>query len=259
MAFSVRDTSTKINQWNELSRIQQVGLKYLDDFNERIPRPEVEGIANKVLEYAQRIHPEFQMVICGGYRRGKDTSGDVDVILSNPDEEATLHALEPLLQALEEDGYIQFRLEYAETNSNRKQEPVSIKRDKPTGSGFDTLDHAFVVWQEPSWATEDEDLKANPDAKNPNLHRRLDIIITPWKTAGCAVLGWSGGTMFERDLRLYCRDVKKCKFDSSGIRDLYSGEWLDLEKGAENMLDKERKVFEGLDLEWRDPTARCTD
>jgi DNA polymerase IV len=32
-----------------------------------------------------------------------------------------------------------------------------------------------------------------------------------------------------------------------------------LEKGGDDLLDKEKKVFAGLDLEWREPTERCTD
>jgi DNA polymerase IV len=31
-----------------------------------------------------------------------------------------------------------------------------------------------------------------------------------------------------------------------------------LEHGAKDLLEKERKVFEGLELEWRPPEERCT-
>jgi DNA polymerase IV len=200
------------------------------------------------------------MVICGGYRRGKADCGDVDVILSHPDEEATDFVLGKLLESLEDDGYITHRLEYALTNSKRGQTPLKWRGYGPrVGGGFDTLDHAFVVWQDPSWPTEEEDLKADPDASNPNVHRRVDIIVSPWKTAGCAVLGWTGATMFERDLRGYSRKKLGWKFDSSGVRDVATGEWIDLEAGAEDMLAKERKIFEGMKLEWREPTERCTD
>lgn len=104
-----------------------------------------------------------------------------------------------------------------------------------------------------------EDVARDPNAGNPNVHRRVDIIISPWKTAGCAVLGWTGGTMFERDLRSYSREKKGWKFDSSGVRDVTTGAWIDLEQGAKTMLEKEKKVFEGLGLEWREPGERCTD
>ena len=132
---------------------------------------------------------------------------------------------------------------------------------KPEGkkAGFDTLDKVFVAWQDPEWPSKAEDMKINPKTKNPNIHRRVDIIITPWKTAGCAIVGWTGNTMFERDLRLYCKKELGYKFDSSGVRRLDNGVWVDLEAEADTLMEKEKKVFEGLGLEWREPTERCTD
>jgi DNA polymerase IV len=145
-------------------------------------------------------------------------------------------------------------------NSDRGQNTLNWKGSMPRGKGgFDTLDHAFLVWQDPNWPSKAEDLTCDPDTKNPNVHRRVDIIISPWKTAGCAVVGWSGGTMFERDLRRYCKEKLGLKFDSSGVRRQGDGEWVDLEEGDGDLLVKEKRVFGGLGLEWREPTERCTD
>lgn len=200
------------------------------------------------------------MVICGGYRRGKPDCGDIDVVLTHPDEEATDGFLRELVDVLEDEGHITHNLEIAFTNSKRGQNAVSWKGLGPkAGSGFDTLDHAFVLWQNPTWPTMEEDLEENPNAKNPNIHRRVDIIISPWKTAGCAVIGWSGGTMFERDLRSYTRAELGYKFDSSGVRSVADGTWIDLEGDETDLLEKEKKVFRALKLEWREPTERCTD
>jgi len=265
-----RDLDDVRDIYESLPRNQQVGFKFYEEFEERIPRKEVERIGNIVLEHANKVRSGFQMVICGGYRRGKTDSGDVDIVLTNPDESKTYEFLMPLLDRLEvwEDendvrhGYITQTLRLSETNSARGQTAVTWKGSMPKhgkGKGFDTLDTMFVVWQDQEWPSKAEDLKKDPKAKNPNTHRRVDIIITPWKTAGCAIIGWTGGTMFERDLRQYCRDKWNYKFDSSGVRRLDNGDWVDLEAGADDLLAKEKKVFEGLGLTWREPTERCTD
>ena len=162
-------------------------------------------------------------------------------------------------------------------NSARGQETVSWKGGIKAGSGFDTLDHAFIVWQDPDFSSSisnsspaaevtKEEKKTEKEKKNPNPHRRVDIIISPWKTAGCAVLGWSGGTMFERDLRRYCRKERGLKFDSSGVRRVSDGVWVDLEgekegemEGEVNLVEKEKRVFQGLGLDWREGGERCTD
>lgn len=242
--------------WDTLTRVQQIGVKYYNEFQQKIPRAEVESISNITLEHANKIHPGFQMVIVGGYRRGKQASGDVDIILSHPDEAATKGFVEQIVVALEQSNYITHTLILSTTNTERGQVPVAWKgNEKKGGSGFDTLDKALVVWQDPHWTTGEK--------KNPNPHRRVDIIISPWKTAGCAVLGWTSGTTFQRDLRRYCKKERSLKFDSSGIRSRADGTWVDYESGphgepAPDMLTAERRVFEGLELEWRPPEDRCT-
>jgi DNA polymerase IV len=243
--------------WQSLTRVQQIGVKYYDEFLLRIPREEVASIADVVLQHANKIHEGFQLVVVGGYRRGKKDNGDVDMIVSHPDEKVTSGFVERIVLALEESQYITHTLTLSTKNSERGQEPVAWKgNERKGGTGFDTLDKALVVWQDPHW-TPSKEVK-----KNPNPHRRVDIIISPWKTAGCAVLGWTSGTTFQRDLRRYCKKEKGLKFDSSGIRSRVDGAWVDLEsrngKPAPDMLTAEKRVFEGLDLEWREPEERCT-
>ncbi|KAI9055665.1 hypothetical protein LZ554_000608 [Drepanopeziza brunnea f. sp. 'monogermtubi'] len=255
-----RDLDDIVENWDKIQRNQQIGVKYYDEFNKmKIPRSEVKNIGDVTLDHANRLRPGFQMVICGGYRRGKPMSGDVDIMLSHPDEETTDGAIHELLNSLEQDEYLTHRLDVSDRNSRRGQEPSQNGGSGAASSRFDSLDKGLIVWQDPDWPTKEEDLKANPHARNPNPHRRVDILVSPWKTAGCAVLGWTGGTMFERDLRLYCREKLGLRFDSSGIRRRDDGTWLDFETGGTDMVEKEKMVFAGLKIPWREPTERYTD
>ncbi|KAI1079273.1 Nucleotidyltransferase [Whalleya microplaca] len=242
--------------WDNISRVQQIGVKYYEELQEKIPRSEVEQIGDIILRHARKLHKGCQMVIVGGYRRGKAASGDVDVMLSYPDSAATRNFVLEIVTSLEKDKYITHTLTLSTKNSERGQTPVAWKgQGTKAGAGFDTLDKALVVWQDPKW-------DKSASAKNPNLHRRVDIIISPWKTAGCAVIGWTGGTTFQRDLRRYCKYEKGLKFDSSGVRSRTDGSWVDLESDedgpAPDMLTAEKRVFQRLGLEWRRPEERCT-
>ncbi len=234
--------------WQSLSRVQQIGVKYYEEFQKKIDRREVARIAQVILDHAHRLDQGYEMAIVGGYRRGREESGDVDVILTHRDEPKTLRLVEALVLSLEKGNYITHTLSLSTRNSERGQIPLPWKGEGSAwGAGFDTLDKAMVVWLDP------KDSHA--------LHRRVDIIVSPWKTIGCAVLGWSGETTFQRDLRRYCKKEKGLKFDSSGIRNRADGSWVDLERGdagASNMEEAERRVFDALNIPWRPPQERCT-
>ena len=252
--------------WKTLSRVQQIGLKYYDEFKLKIPRTEVESITATITRHAKLVTDDaLQAIIVGGYRRGKSASGDVDVILSHPEQEMTIELVSQVVKSLEREGWITHTLTLNLTNTKRNQEPLPIQASTLAGRGFDTLDKALVVWQDREWSTKASDLAANSSAKNPNPHRRVDIIISPWRTVGCAVAGWTSGTTFQRDLRRYVKKVKGWKFDSSGVRDRATGGWVDLEgwrneqTRCRDWKEAERRVFEGIGLVYREPWERCTE
>ncbi|GAB7346149.1 hypothetical protein MBLNU457_4895t1 [Dothideomycetes sp. NU457] len=251
--------------WSTLSRVQQIGVKYYEEFLSPIPRSEVESIAAIIHRHAVKVRDSgIQSVVVGGYRRGKDKCGDVDIVLSHPDEAQTLNIVTDIVASLEEEGWITHTLLLALTTTHRGQQTLPFRASSSTDRpGFDSLDKALVVWQDPEWEGKTADLARDPKAKNPNIHRRVDIIIAPWRTVGCAVAGWSGGTTFQRDLRRYAKSVKGWKFDSSGVRDRGTGHVIDVEgyhtkDRAKTMVEAERRVFDGFGLKYFEPWERCT-
>ncbi|KAL4790398.1 hypothetical protein BDV19DRAFT_382323 [Aspergillus venezuelensis] len=245
--------------WHSLSRVQQIGVKYYDEFLLPIPRSDVEDIGKTICQHASKVRPNsdydghgVECIIVGSYRRGKASSHDVDIILSHRDESVTHNLVIDVVASLEEEGYITHTLALHLTTSNRDQQTLPYRGDA-AGTGekhFDSLDKALVVWQCP---------RQNPKEKNTNPHRRVDVIISPWRTVGCAILGWSGDTTFERDLRRYAKKSRGWKFDSSGVRERTSGgQVIDLERGGETWQEREKLVMEGLGVGYRPPGERCT-
>lgn len=251
--------------WQSLTRVQQIGVKFYEEFLLPIPRKEVEQIAEVIHKHARSVcgttEAEFGgdndvvCVIVGGYRRGKPESGDVDVILSHRDETLTKDLVVEVVRSLEGEGWITHTLTLQTTTSDRDQQTLPYRAKG--GHGFDSLDKALCVWQNPTFESSGE------HAKNPNVHRRVDIILSPWRTVGCAILGWSGGTTFQRDIRRFAQKQKGWKFDSSGVRDRGSGMVLDLEKArkegeGDSWEDRERRVMEGIGIGFRPAWERCT-
>ncbi|ETI27988.1 hypothetical protein G647_00437 [Cladophialophora carrionii CBS 160.54] len=242
--------------WQQLTRVQQIGLKYWDDFQDKIPRAEVKAISDVILQHARLVldiredkfgtKDDIECVVVGGYRRGKALCGDVDVVVTHRDESKTKDLVGEVVCSLEDAGYITHTLTLHTTTSDRGQATLPYRAQPHRGHGFDSLDKALCVWQDPLFEEDGAGDDAGAGAKgeneshenappprgkkkNPNIHRRVDIIISPWRTVGCAVLGWSGGTTFQRDIRRFVSKVHGLKFDSSGVRNRGNGRVLDLE------------------------------
>jgi DNA polymerase lambda len=70
-----------------LSSTQKIGLKYYDDFQVRIPRETVSKIYKTVQVSAKELFGSnlVEVECCGSYRRGKQTCGDVDILITRTD------------------------------------------------------------------------------------------------------------------------------------------------------------------------------
>ncbi|OJK03507.1 hypothetical protein ASPACDRAFT_1862849 [Aspergillus aculeatus ATCC 16872] len=275
--------------WDSLTRVQQIGVKFYDEFQEGIPREEVEGIAGVVRRHAnsvidsrrqqqQRDHPHptapaqhydnkededegVECIITGSHRRGKPFSGDVDLILTHRDEALTKNLIGDVLRSLEGEGWITHTLALHQGHSAREQATIPYRADNVVSRKmFDSLDKGLVVWQLPLGYSYKGKGDANPaEGGGGRPHRRVDIIISPWRTVGCAVLGWSGDKTFERDLRRFVKKERGWKFDSSGVRERAGGGLVvDLEGGGETWEERERLVMEGLGIGFRPAGERCT-
>ena len=81
---------------------QQIGLKYHEHFQKRIPRKEMEKhdeYLKKVLAPFTKVLAPISIQIVGSYRRGARDSGDIDVIIKDSD-------VQDIVSKLKKDGYL---------------------------------------------------------------------------------------------------------------------------------------------------------
>ncbi|KAG8945461.1 hypothetical protein FRC04_000746 [Tulasnella sp. 424] len=239
----------------------RAALGYREDFAKGIPRAEVEEIARVVDEHLQAIAPGAKWTICGGYRRGKSVSNDVDIIATHHN----IATFKGLCQRLTE------RLRKADHSSFSSEHPGA--RNRHFGSkkklNFDSLDKALTAFRLPARRVttnvkdepSDPDTlvqaehqdppphQASPDTSRPpprpikiesgevmkseevsddvqdvpletfdetSTYRRVDLVFAPPVTYWTAVVGWTGSTQFERDLRLWANQMG-LHFDSTGM------------------------------------------
>lgn len=104
---AVRDDRVKV------SNTIKLGLKYYGKVQGAIPRAEIKQIDRYLRRQAKEIDTGLKTVICGSYRRGKPTSGDIDVLIYHPDVQsvedidALPHShLELFVELLTDEGFL---------------------------------------------------------------------------------------------------------------------------------------------------------
>jgi DNA polymerase beta len=103
---SIEELSHKIiENPNLLNKVQHTGLKYYNDFLKRIPREEM-NIHEDILRSYTKNTP-FHFDIVGSYRRGADSSGDIDVLLTLSNKVVNpIGLFHDLIEKMKEGGYL---------------------------------------------------------------------------------------------------------------------------------------------------------
>ena len=140
------DTIEKLKQHPEkLTKAQKFGVEHYDDIEERIPRAEIDEYKTALEKiFKESTPPGSKFEIVGSYRRGKQQSGDIDLIITNSDNNRK--AFEDFLNALVEKGIIIALLSKGRTKSltiarlpGKKARRVDLMYAPPAEYAFATL------------------------------------------------------------------------------------------------------------------------
>ncbi|KAG8724922.1 hypothetical protein FRC09_011813 [Ceratobasidium sp. 395] len=227
-------------------------LQLRDDLSVRIPRSEVESVAQHVFNELDAIQPGCEYTICGSFRRGKPNNGDIDIVFTHQKAGMERHLCTRLVDRLCKIKLVTHVLNQSSYTSNH--ENVHGRHKETCGSFIhlilsphqsnlisgtsrracmDVLDKALVILKIPD-----------------TVHRRVDLIFAPYTVYWTAVLGWTGSKQFERDLRIHAKQ-NGMKFDSGGITRQRDSKPI--------AAYSEQDVFEELGLEYVEPEMRNAD
>uniref|UniRef100_A0A3Q1JH75 DNA polymerase n=1 Tax=Anabas testudineus TaxID=64144 RepID=A0A3Q1JH75_ANATE len=205
---------------HKLNHHQQIGLKYFEEFEKRIPRSEMEKMETLILGELEKIDEDYIGTICGSYRRGAASSGDIDILLTHPDYTSQSQKQPRLLHAV-------------------------VDHLESIGFVTDTLskgDTKFMGVCQLQQSDEDED---------EYLHRRIDIRLIPKDQYFCGVLYFTGSDIFNKNMRTHALE-KGFTLNEYTIRPLgvtgVAGEPL--------LVDSERDIFEYIQYKYREPKDR---
>ncbi|KAG2055573.1 Nucleotidyltransferase [Suillus hirtellus] len=211
----------------------KIGLALRHDLGQTIPREEVEEINGTIMRELSHIQRGCKSVIAGGYRRGKPQSNDVDIVITHTDwnlgSQKVKGLCRKLVQRLHEQGLVTHVMHLSGFHEH------NVLRTHH----WDSLEKALTVFV------------SRHDPSQQSVYRRVDLIFAAPEVFWTAVVGWTGSTMFERDLRLWAKQQKGMKFDSSGISRRHDSKLYHPRT--------ERDVFKVLGLVYIHPTLRNAD
>ncbi len=149
-----------------------LGLKYHNVYKQDIPRTEIDEINKYFKTVTKQIDNNLKHVICGSYRRNKQTSNDIDVLLvhskiiSKKDMENNKNYLKEFVKKLTKDKFI---IDDIDKNYQVKYMGFSKYKNKPV--------------------------------------RRLDIMYVPYDSYHTSLLHFTGSWEFNRKMRELALDL----------------------------------------------------
>lgn len=234
-----------------LERNQLVGVECYDDILERMPRSEVEQIAQTVRDAAERMFPGIEVSIMGSYRRGKETCGDVDIHLVHPAYETEIpdDALGRIVDDLWTTGKIAFHLTFL--------------NGMMTGSSYEDYEEASHHVTQMAWRATKRVPFATATSEHSTFYmgcfyspvhrekrRRVDIKFYPYRERIFATVYFTGNGYFNRSMRLWATRRFNCKLNDHGLFDRSN------EKKRMMEASSEKDLFDYLKLVYKEPDQR---
>ncbi|KAI8339858.1 hypothetical protein BC941DRAFT_418726 [Chlamydoabsidia padenii] len=190
----------------------RLGIQLLPDFIQSLKLCDVEELIGIIENQIAQMDDRLLVTPVGGYRRGKQTSGDLDIIVSSKQQMDMSDILPMLLDRLKKQGYIKHvlwkslkgarplgKLQQEQTDDDNNDFQIINKSSRR--SGFDDLAKAFTCFMQPSTG----------------IGRQVDFIIATVDEYPTALLGWTGSRQFERSIKEYAKKEKNLKIKSNEI------------------------------------------
>lgn len=220
------------NSWKVI-----LGWAFYEDWSKRIPRLECETHLAIVRTELARLSDDYKVELQGSYTRGKETCGDIDMLIYAQDcndKIALSNILHSLVLGLFKKGYIQCYLQNdpevmgynlpllrnlystCELRLPKALTPKSSFQPHPRksflGVKLPTADYkefSSAPSNEKYSMLHQQDISLSRSVKNPTRDvpcRRLDLFTCKWEELGVAKLHYTGSGEFNRWLRLRAID-----------------------------------------------------
>jgi DNA polymerase beta len=198
-----------------------LGLKYYGVVEGNIPRKEITATEKYLQKKAKSLDPKLEVMVCGSYRRGKPTSGDIDLLMFHPDMKLIKQVNDP-----EKYGFQSYLENFVDALSVE-----GFLIDHMTDTDYQTKYMGFCKY-------------------NSYPVRRIDIRFMPYNSLGAAMLYFTGPYELNTEMRnkakkrdMLLNEYGLYKVDEDGNRTLVK-------------TKTEEDIFKALGMEYLTPEER---
>jgi DNA polymerase/3'-5' exonuclease PolX len=262
-----------------LTVANRIGLRHFYDFKERIPRAECEEILDAVRAAVRALWPHKGLLVemTGSYRRGAETCGDVDLLISPPSAKDDVPNLELLVDRLRDHKLMIAALgcswksdsaasDYELQPPRRAPQRRELQQQGTAGvviqlapRGHDkTLEQYGIIPKGTKQSSKQSFmgvLRVRPGMRA----RRVDIKVYPREMLPFALIYFTGDQIYNMSLRGYCKANQLCLNDEGLFLAVRTLGKADKEaRGVVNICPAttEREVVEYLGFPYLEPPQR---
>jgi len=175
--FGIKSADDLLKKYNEgeieLPHQIIMGLKYKDLVKKNIQRDEINQIKEFLIKEIFKIDTKLNLYICGSYRRNKQTSGDIDVLITHPD--------------IKTKSQLSNNTNYLMAFVDRLKKDKFIL-DDITNDQYEVVYRGFCKYKD-------------------NPVRRIDIKYVPYDSEAFALLHYTGSDVFNQRVREVAKNL----------------------------------------------------
>jgi len=213
-----------------LTHQMELGIKYANSLSERIPHDLIAFSEDYILGNIKKSDKDFIPVICGSYRRNKDFSSDLDILITHKDLEEKDDSGEYMRKVVKALDKIFIIDKLTEDSKTHFQGFASFKNIPKINT-----------WNKSNTNNTNFDIKNNVI--------RLDIIIVPIGSFYTALLHFTGSAVFNQKMRLHAKSLNM-KLSEYGLYKLINNKYIDIP------INSEKDIFDALLLKYIGPDKR---
>ncbi|XP_077351120.1 DNA nucleotidylexotransferase isoform X2 [Festucalex cinctus] len=224
----------------QLNRMQQSGFLHYGDISRVVTKAEAQALGNIIDEAVRLITSDVVIALTGGFRRGKEFGHDVDFIVTTHEVGKEESVLRHIIHCFKKQGILLY-CDYQASTFHMANLPCQR---------FEAMDHyakCFLILRLEASQVDGSLGCAEGDDRGWRAVR-VDLVSPPMDRYAFALLGWTGSTQFDRDLRRFARLEKNMILDNHTLYDKTKREFL--------TARSEEDIFAHLGLEYIEPRQR---